>query len=191
MEEIRLIAKLRERDDKAFEYLVEEQKERIFNLCLNIVFSVEDAEELTMDTLIDSYMKIGQFKGGSKLSTWIYSIAVNKCREFLRYQSRKKRWGLSKSIFEENGSVISLSSGSFLHPGVAAEDKERAEILMKALSQLPEKQRIAFSMHHLQGDNYDTIATSMGKTKSSVESLIHRAKTKLKEVLHNYYYGKI
>ena len=75
----------------------------------------------------------------------------------------------------------------FNHPGVQLENKERAAILFKAISQLPENQKVAFTLNKLEDKSYQEIAEIMECTISSVESLLHRAKQKLRKLLAKYY----
>jgi RNA polymerase sigma-70 factor (ECF subfamily) len=78
----------------------------------------------------------------------------------------------------------------FNHPGVTLDKKEDAGQLFKAIKNLPENQRIAFSLHKIEGLSYQEVSDVMKTTISSVESLIHRAKINLKKKLEEYYRGK-
>lgn len=81
-------------------------------------------------------MSLESFEGKSKLSTWIYSIAVNKSKEFLRSKGRKKRFGFHTEIEKEDSHFVPSQIVEYHHPGVALEDKERANILFNAIDQL-------------------------------------------------------
>jgi len=120
------------------------------------------------------------------LSTWIYRIAVNKSLEYLRKMKRKKRSGFLFWISNED-SESHLEVPDFNHPGVMVENKEKAVILFQAIDNLPENQRIAFTLHKVEDLSYLQIAEVMQKSISSVESLMHRAKKNLKKELYNYY----
>ena len=73
------------------------------------------------------------------------------------------------------------------HPLAQLENKERSEILYSALNKLPESQRVAFTLHKIEGLSYEDICDVMDTTLSSVESLIHRARTNLRKRLYSYY----
>ena len=124
----------------------------------------------------------------SKLSTWIYKITVNKSLEYLRAKKRKKRFTQLRSLFYNDDSVIEIPD--FEHPGVIAENKERSKVIFKALDQLPESQRAAYTLHKIEDLSYEEIGEIMNKTVSSIESLMHRAKNNLQRYLHDYYYEK-
>lgn len=78
----------------------------------------------------------------------------------------------------------------FNHPGVALENKERAAELFRALKELPDKQRIAFTLHKIEGQSYQEIAEIMQTSLFAVESLMGRAKVNLKKILADYYKEK-
>lgn len=84
---------------------------------------------------------------------------------------------------EENKS----SEGSFHHPGIAVENKEKAAILFKAIGSLPEKQRLAFTLIKVQGMHYEEACELMQQNIKAVESLISRAKQNLQKQLEAYY----
>lgn len=178
---------LKKGDQRAFQLLLDTFSAKVYNLCVGILQNTEDAEDTTQEIFTTVYLSIAQFKGDSKLSTWIYRIAVNKCQELIRKKSRKKRFGFLTTLNKvEIGSSSSLHA-NFLHPGIELENKERAAILLGAIERLPENQRIAFTMHKVEGIPYEEVATIMNVSLSSVESLMFRAKQNLKLSLEKYY----
>lgn len=181
-----LINQLINGDENTFRQLVQDYQDKIFNTCISLVKNAEDADELTQDVFIEIFRSINKFRQDSKLSTWIYRIAVNKSLEHLRKMKRKKRFGMF-SWFNKEDTELDPEIADFNHPGILAENQERAKILFKAIRNLPETQKVAFTLHKLEGLRYDQIAEVMQKTLSSVESLMHRAKTNLRKELYDYY----
>lgn len=181
-----LINQLINGDENTFRQLVQDYQDKIFNTCISLVKNAEDADELTQDVFIEIFRSINKFRQDSKLSTWIYRIAVNKSLEHLRKMKRKKRLGMF-SWFNKENTKLDPEIADFNHPGILAENQERAKILFKAIRNLPETQKVAFTLHKLEGLRYDQIAEVMQKTLSSVESLMHRAKTNLRKELYDYY----
>lgn len=181
------IEALKKGDNRAFQLLLDQFSEKVFNLSVGILQNQEDAEDITQEIFTTVYLSISKFKGDSKLSTWIYRIAVNKCREHIRTKSRKKRFGFLTTLDKiETGNLSSLHA-NFFHPGIELENKERLAILFGAIERLPENQRVAFSMHKIEGIPYEEVAAIMEVSLSSVESLMFRAKQKLKQELGSYY----
>ena len=156
----------------------------------SIVQKEEDADDITQEVFVQVYLSINTFKGESKLSTWIYRITITKALDHEKKKKRKKRFGFIQTLFggdeEEHHQPV-----EFEHPGVQLEKKERAAELFKALKKLPDKQRIAFTLHKLEGQSNQDIAEIMNTSLHAVESVMGRAKSNLKKILYNYYSEKI
>lgn len=185
--DISLLELVKHDKDRAFSLLVDSYTGKVFNTCVNLLRNNEDAEDVTQEVFTSIYLGIDGFKGKSKLSTWIYSIALNKSKEFLRSKTRKKRLGRLTTIELEDTHFLPNQIINFNHPGVLLEDKERAKIFFEALDQLSENQKIAFTMHKIEGVSYAEVAEIMHTSISSVESLLFRAKKRLRELLSDYF----
>jgi RNA polymerase sigma-70 factor (ECF subfamily) len=92
LNEVEKIERLRAGDKEAFEHLVKEYQTKIFNTCLGLLQNEEDAEDVCQEVFISVFQSIGNFKGQSKLYTWMYRIAVTRSLEFIRSKKRKKRF---------------------------------------------------------------------------------------------------
>lgn len=188
MQESEFIQQIQLGDDRAFRILVEEHKDRVYNTCLGFLRNPQDAEDATQDVFIQVFESIGDFREDSALSTWIYRIAVTKSLELIRKRKRKKRYGFFKALMNTDDDPEDASDKDFYpHPGIALENKERAEVLMAAIEKLPENQRVAFTLHKIEDLSYKKIAVVMETSLSAVESLIHRAKKNLQKNLYEYY----
>lgn len=158
----------------------------MYNTALNILQNEQDAEEITQDVFVEAYNKAHTFKGESQVSTWLYRITTNKCIDHIRSKKRKKRFALLTQLFHDSGELISDAS-DFVHPGVVAENKEKAAVLYKAIEQLPETQKVAFLLSETGGLNYGEISEILGTSVSSIESLLFRARKNLRKILADYY----
>lgn len=187
MEDKEIITRLRMNDEKAFSTLVDLFSKKVYNTCIGMLQNVEDAEDVTQEIFITIHTNILQFKEESSLSTWIYRISVNKCLEFIRKKNRKKRSGIFKSIFSSDGEKAIENHSDFIHPGIELENKERAQILFKAIDLLSEQQRTAYILHKVEQVSYNEIAAIMELSLSAVESLLFRAKQNLRKHLATYY----
>ena len=92
-------------------------------------------------------------------------------------------------MFGEDSEVV-INPPDFNHPGVMLDKKEDAATLFKVINRLPENQRVAFTLHKLEGLSYQEVSDIMKTTLSSVESLMHRAKTNLRKGLEEHYKSK-
>ncbi len=190
MDEWTLIEQLKKGDETAFKSIVDTWQDMVYNAALGIVQNAEDAEDIAQEVFVQVYHSVGSFKGDSKFSTWLYRIAVTKSLDHVRRKKRKKRFGLVRSLFGED-SETTIDAPDFHHPGVNMEQKENAATLFKAIKLLPENQRVAFTLNKLEGLSYQEVSDIMKTTVSSVESLMHRAKTNLQKKLEDYYKDKM
>jgi len=191
MSEAEIIQKLREGDEHAFRQLVVKYRQLVVNTCFGLVHNLEDAEDIAQDVFIEVFRSVHKFRADSKISTWLYRIAVNRSLNFIRDNKRRK---LAQSI-EEIFSPGKEKSGNFSPEKVSApdteiENSERAAILHKAIDSLPQNQRVAFTLNKYEDLSYKEIAAVMETSVSSVESLIHRAKKNLQKKLYVCYKKK-
>ncbi len=187
--EAELVKNLQQGEQQAFSAVVELYQRMVYNTCLGIVQNESDAEDITQEVFVQVYQSVGGFKGQSKLSTWLYRITISKSLDFEKSRKRKKRFAFVQSLFGENGEA-KYHPVEFNHPGVVLDNKERASELFKALQQIPNKQRIAFTLNKMEGLNNQEIADVMGTSFYAVESLLARAKLSLQKKLKNYYLHK-
>ena len=186
MNQPELIVQLQRGDGQAFKKLVDEWKDMVYNTALGIVQQEDDADDITQDVFIQVYQSVSSFKGESKFSTWLYRIVVTKSLDHLKKKKRKKRFGFVQSLFG-TASEEEIHPEEFNHPGVLMENKEKGAELFKALQQLPDNQRIAFTLHRLESQKHQDIAGIMNISVTAVESLIARAKGNLRKILQDYY----
>ena len=182
MNEQDLIQGLRNGDEMSFKYLVENYQDRVFNTAIGIVQNAEDAEDVAQEVFIQVFRAIHSFKGESKLSTWIYRITTTRALDHLRSRKSKKRFGFLQRLFGEGNEPLH-EIPDFNHPGVAMDQKENAARLFRAIDQLPENQKTAFTLHKLEDLSYQEISEVMETTVAAVESLMHRAKQNLRKML--------
>lgn len=186
MNEWSLLEQLREGNEAAFKKVVETWQDMVYNTAIGIVQHAEDAEDVTQEVFIQVHQSIGSFKGESKLSTWLYRITITKSLDHERRKKRKKRFGGIRTLLM-GSEEVAIDPPDFQHPGVTLDNKEMAAALFKAISRLPENQKIAFTLNKVEGLSYQEISEVMNTSLSSVESLLHRAKNNLKKYLGNYY----
>lgn len=187
LNEQEIIKNLKEGDASAFKFLVNYFQKKIYNTCLSLLQNTEDAEDVTQEVFLSVYKSIQQFKGESKLYTWVYRIAITKSLEHIRMKKRKKRFTFFQHLFTNEEDSIKNEPKHFYHPGVQLENKERAAILFLAIEKLPENQKTAFILSKVEDLSYAEISEVMNLSISSVESLLFRAKQNLQKLLLNYY----
>lgn len=155
----------------------------VYNVALHYLQNVEDAEEITQDVFVQVHNSLDSFKENSSLKTWIYRITINKSLDFIKHKNSVKRFFIFGKKSENVKELEILSN--FEHPGIDIVNKENAAILFKVINELTENQKTAFILSKLDGLSNPEISEIMNVSISSVESLIFRAKTTLKEKLSN------
>ena len=137
--------------EEQFRKLVGEYQEMVINTCYRFVFNREDAEDLAQEVFVEVYRSLEQFRAESKLSTWIYRIAVTKSLDHLRRMKRIKRFGSLKRIIGINDPASEIAAPPGDTPQETMEENERARILQNALDTLPDNQRAAFLLSKQDG----------------------------------------
>ena len=188
MQETELIELLRQGNQQAFSMLVNDFQRLVYNASLNILNNVSDAEDITQEVFVSVYQNIKTFKGESKLSTWMFRIAVTKSLELIRKRKTQKRFAFLTSIFQNEENPIDLRDWHHHgHPGSTLENKERTAHLYNAMDSLPENQRTSFILNKMNGLSYAEVAEVMQLSESAIESLLFRAKQNLQKALAAYY----
>jgi RNA polymerase sigma-70 factor (ECF subfamily) len=168
-------------NSESFQEFYAQYKTLVYNVALNYVQNIEDAEEITQDVFVQLFQSIATFKQQSSLKTWIYRITINKSLDFLKHKKSQKRFFIFGKRSENEFEIQNISN--FEHPGVLLENKEKSKLLFGLINQLNENQKTAFILSKIDGLSNPEIAVIMQLTVSSVESLLFRAKENLKKKL--------
>lgn len=177
MQEEDLLIQLKQGDSKAFVKLVSSYKDRVLNTCYRFLLNKQDAEDTAQEVFLEVYQSIHSFRGQARLSTWIYRIAVTKCLDEIKKRKRKKRISSIGRVFHLDEVAAWLSGGR--KADAPLQEKESMKEIADALNQLPDNQRVAFTLSKIEGYTNSEIAEILQTTHVAVESLIHRAKKKL------------
>jgi RNA polymerase sigma-70 factor (ECF subfamily) len=182
-----IIKELRAGSRKAFEQLVHSFQNLVFKTCLSFLNQQEDAEDVAQEVFMDAYRTVNSFRGDSSIATWLYRLSVNKSLDFIRAKKRKKRGG-GQLHLAANDELAQLHVADWNDPHKTLEDTERKQLLLAAIDKLPERQKVAITLSKLEGLTQEQIAEVMETSVSSVESLLVRAKRKMKEQLYSFFY---
>jgi len=160
-------------DEQAFEQLVAKYERAVFNTIYRYIGAYDDVEDIAQEVFLRVWRHAGKFKGRSKFSTWLYRITANQC---LSYRSKHRQAPASLDGMVEKGTVPKT-----LQTERDIAQRERVQVIQKALDELPERQRMALVLSQYDGMSYKEIAATMNVSVGSVESLIFRARTALRE----------
>lgn len=187
MDDLEIVARFKSGDDDVFPIVVEKYQKLVLNCAFKFLRNRESAEDITQEVFLEVFESIHTFRGDSKLSTWIYRIAVTKSLNHLKSMRRKKRFAVLVSLFEGEKAEDPAAPMAMMGPDRQLENQDRARILSWALYRLPDNQRIAFTLSKYDELSYEEISSIMNMSISSIESLLHRAKANLRKILVRYY----
>ncbi|MCX5787570.1 MAG: sigma-70 family RNA polymerase sigma factor [Elusimicrobia bacterium] len=177
-EDCRLIRETLDGRPDAFRRLIEKHQDVVFDLCLRMLGSMQDAEDAAQETFLTVYRHLPEYRPQHKLSNWLYTIALNRCRRVLR--RRKILRFLSLEFFtspsEDSDSAPRELAATDALPDAALEQEHAEELAQKLLAALPATLREAFILRHMKHLSYQQIAQALHLPLSNVKVRIHRAK---------------
>lgn len=183
-EEARFIERLKRRDERAFNQLVELYQGRVFRLLLRMLGRRDEAEDLAQEVFVQVFKAIDQFRGDAKLGTWLYRIAVNLCKNRVKYLAR--RYENARDSFElaaERGSTEGAPAATFAavaRPDQMVEGLQVERILQRAIGELEPEFREVLVLRDVEDLSYAEIGEITGLPEGTVKSRIHRARGMLK-----------
>ncbi len=177
-----IIKSAQEGDESAFTEIVKRHQRNVHMLALRLVGDEQEALDISQQAFIQAYRGIKNFRGDSKLSTWLYRITYNIAIRRMRSSYWKRMLSMDEKAFIEY-------SGS---DGVEAESerKEFRSEVQKAVEKLPPKMRAVFTMHQIQGLKLAEIAEITGKSVGNIKSLHYHSIRKMREALKEWRYTK-
>jgi RNA polymerase sigma-70 factor (ECF subfamily) len=185
--ESRLIERLVARDERAFNELVRAYQRRVHALVLRMLGNPAEAEDLAQEVFVQVFKAIGTFRGESKLSTWIYRIAINLCKnraKYLRVRHSDEQDELG--AIEERvplGAARRANVGAVERPDEMMAGKQVEHIVQKAILQLEPSFRECLVLRDVEELSYEEIEEITGLPAGTVKSRIHRARAQLREAV--------
>ncbi|MFA6356867.1 MAG: sigma-70 family RNA polymerase sigma factor [Candidatus Omnitrophota bacterium] len=157
-----------------FDELVLEHKDKVFNLCYRFLGNYEEADDCAQETFVKVYRSLKDFRRESSVSTWIYRIAVNTCKN--RVASAQYRRSRNMVQLDEIGDEK-------LSPAKEADRSEKGELIQEAIDSLPHDQKSVVILRDVEGLSYEDIAAATGLNLGTMKSKLSRARQELREKL--------
>src|SRR5690349_12031349 len=148
---------------------------RIYNFAFRFLKNSEAAEDATQEVFVKMLKHANQFQGDAKLSTWLFSITANWCRDHLRKADNKAK--------ETDDVLVQLPAPSEHAPDRNLERRENEQRVRRALEALTPEQREAILLSRYQGLSYAEIAQIAGCSEGAVKTRVFRAMETLKKAL--------
>ena len=181
LSEADILQRVRERDQTVFEYLYRAHSRRVYALCLRMVGDPTEAEDLTQEVFLLLFRKVHTFRGDSAFSTWLHRLTVN----LVLMNLRKKPAPVVSIEATPDSDDETASQG--IDIGVADLSLEGSIDrinLARCIAQLPVGYRTMFVLHDVQGYDHHEIAKIQGRSVGDSKSQLHKARKRLRELLH-------
>ena len=181
--EERLVERLKRRDEAAFNELVRLYQAKIFRLVFRMLGDRAEAEDLAQEVFVTVFKSIDGFRGDSKLSTWLYRVATNHCKNRIKYLSRRAKG--SKKEFDEIAdreaveSATMSTSAQVPRPDEAVQGFQVQSAVQQALSELDDEHRELVVLRDVENMSYEEIQQITGLPEGTVKSRLHRARLAL------------
>lgn len=177
------IQRAREGDIGSYQCIYDSFARRVLNFIYRMVHSQEEAEDLTQETFVVVYQKLGTLKDSDRFEPWLFRIA----RNFV-YQKYRKRAPSAFSIDApgKDGHLNTELVDGRKNPDEAFQSEELESVISEAIAILPEKHREVFVLSALQHLSYQEIADIVGRSLPSVKTDIHRARLEVRESVKKY-----
>jgi RNA polymerase sigma-70 factor, ECF subfamily len=186
-DEARLVERLVARDERAFNALVRAYEGRVFALLSRMTGHRAEAEDLAQEVFVQVFKAVGSFRGESKLSTWIYRIAINLCKNRTKYL--RVRHAGEQDDLEALQDRLPLGAGTDANvahidrPDEMMAGKQVERIVQQAILQLEPTFRECLVLRDVEELSYEEIGAITGLPEGTVKSRIHRARAQLKELV--------
>lgn len=185
-EELELVQGFREGNYDCFERIVDAHERKIYNLALRMMGNPDDAKDILQDTFLKVYDHIDKFRGDSRLSTWIYRIAMNEA--LMKIRREKGRMVSIDTFKTSDGETRSLDIEDWAQkPLDKLLTRELGDEMEGAISRLPEDYRAVFLLRDVEGLSNAEIAKMLKITVPAVKSRLHRARLFLRNELTRYF----
>jgi len=172
-EEYSLIEQCRNGNSEAYSVLVERYQEMIYNVAYRMLGDRDTAYDISQESFISAYDGLKRFRSDSKFSTWLYSITVNKCRDYLR--CRKPDVPLDE--------VTEILPSKMPDPEDSLHQKQLGQTLQAAIGALPEDYREVIVLKHVEGLDYKEMESILGVSANTLKVRTYRAREMLRKVL--------
>lgn len=172
--ELILLLQNQRTQNQGFRVLVKQYQERIYWHIRRMVVDHEDANDVVQNTFIKAFRGIHNFKGNSKLYTWLYRIATNESITFL---NKRKRQSAESLDHPESATAAQLKAESYV------DSTTIQQRLAKAIEQLPDKQKAVFLMRYYDEMSYKDMAASLGTSVGALKASYHHAVKKIEKFI--------
>lgn len=176
MEEKELVRRTMEGDEEAFGVLVKKYRTKVFNLAYSLTRDRDAADDLAQESFIKAYFALPRFKLKSGFGTWLYRIAMNTVKDYLRKKGRIREVAFGKEIEH-----LVIQEDEMERKEKKQQEEQNRRLVHEAIQSLPEKYQLILSLRDIQGFSYGEIADILNISPGTVDSRLHRARKSLRK----------
>jgi RNA polymerase sigma-70 factor (ECF subfamily) len=181
-----LLRRLRDREESAFRELVEEHRDRVFNITFRMLGNRAEAEDVAQEVFITVFKTIETFREESKFSTWLYRVTVNHCKNRIKWLAVRKdshREELDETSTSANGAIGGPMPAA---PDRALEGAQMEKLLQEAIAGLEDDQRAVVVLRDVEDLSIEEICKILDLPDGTVKSRLHRARLVLRKRLQRH-----
>ena len=187
LEDPRFVERLRARDERAFNDLVRASERRVYGLVFRMLGRRDESEDLTQEVFVQVFKAIDQFRGDSKLSTWIYRIAVNLTKNRTKYNARRHA-GEQDDVADTEGHAAfqearGVTASDVARPDEAYDGHEVEGVVQRCIASLEPDFREVLVLRDVEGLSAEEAAKVVGIEVGALKSRLHRARLDMREHL--------
>lgn len=171
-------------DGNAFDLLVRQSAERIYNLSLRLTGNRTTAEDLSQDAFIRAYKSIAKFRNECSFSTWLYKITINLWKNRIKYEKRRaflRHFSLDKPVETEDGELVLQIADPAPDPAAITEQEDKNKLVQKTIDELDEKTRVIIVLRDMDNKSYEEISELLECPLGTVKSRLARAREELRK----------
>lgn len=183
MGDVEVVRRVRDGDRDAYRVLVDRYAPMVFGIVHRYCGLPSDAEDLAQEIFVRAYEALPEFRGDAAFSSWLYRIALNRCRDHARSVRRDPVTG-----DEVESAALTASGAGGVGPGNPEAELERSELgrrLREALEELPEEYAVPFLLKYERGLSYKEMGDVLDATVGALKVRVHRARKALRDSLED------
>ena len=173
-DDAQLVARSLKQDHEAFGQLIDRHASSIVNLAYRMVGNRAEAEDLAQEAFLTAFKALSTFRADSKFSTWLYRIAANKCKDWLR----AKRPGQGPYDVDAD-EVLDLYVAEERTPEELLSQQQVGQELEQAIQRLPPLYREAFVLKHVEGLSYEEMEEILGVSGDTLKMRVYKGRLQL------------
>lgn len=170
------IERIKSGDSASYEHLVDKYKHMVYTIAIQILGNAEDAQDVAQESFIKAYQQLNQFKGNSKFSTWLYTIAYRTALSKLK-ENRIETFSINDSIGEHYIQDHKISQ----HEEMELKDEQK--YVRQAIQSLPQTEALLVTLYYINENSINEICEITGLSYGNIKIKLYRARKKLEQEL--------